>query len=74
MKDHNDFFDEMIDVDDDSDGEPAEFLEEEDDYEVDEEDEDEDDGSTVVARPCSEERHAGAALSEAAPDCGQLVR
>ena len=43
MKDHNDFFDEMIDVDDESDGETAEFLEEEDDYEFEEEDENDED-------------------------------
>ena len=51
MKDHNDFFDEMIDVDDEADNEPAEFLEDEDDYEFEEDDEDEDgedDGATVV--------------------------
>ena len=49
MKDHNDFFDEMIDVDDEAEGEGAEFLEEDEDYELEDDDEeeeflDEDDG------------------------------
>jgi hypothetical protein len=77
MKDHNDFFDEMIDVDDESDGESAEFLEEEDDYEPDEEDdeEDEDDGSTVVRTAVLQKNDMLALLSlKAAPDGGQLVR
>ncbi|MFL6337176.1 MAG: hypothetical protein ACJ754_28080 [Pyrinomonadaceae bacterium] len=77
MKDHNDFFDEMIDVDDESDGESAEFLEEEDDYDLsDEEDEeDEDDGSTVVRTALLQKNDMLALLSlKAAPDGGQLVR
>ena len=77
MKDHNDFFDEMIDVDDDSDGEPAEFLEEEDDYEFDEEEEEEgeDDGATVVRTALLQKNDMLALLSlKAAPDGGQLVR
>jgi hypothetical protein len=75
MKDHNDFFDEMIDVDDDSDGEPTEFLEDEEDYELDDEDEDEDDGSTVVRTAVLQKNDMLALLSlKAAPDGGQLVR
>ncbi len=75
MKDHNDFFDEMIDVDDDSDGEPAELLEEDDDYELDEDDEDDDDGSTVVRTAVLHKNDMLALLSlKAAPDGGQLVR
>ncbi len=77
MKDHNDFFDEMIDVDDESDGEPSEFLEEDDDYEF-EEDEDEDgeeDGATVVRTAVLRKNDMLALLSlKAAPDGGQLVR
>src|SRR5215212_9483394 len=77
MKDHNDFFDEMIDVDDESDGEPAEFLEE-DGYEFDEEgedDDDDDDGSTVVRTAVLHKNDMLALLSlKAAPDGGQLVR
>ena len=81
MKDHNDFFDEMIDVDDESEGEPAEFLEEdEEEYEFDEEDEDDedgddDDGSTVVRTAVLQKNDMLALLSlKAAPDGGQLVR
>jgi hypothetical protein len=77
MKDHNDFFDEMIDVDDESDGESAEFLDEEDDYELDEEDDEdgEDDGSTVVRTAVLQKNDLLALLSlKAAPDGGQLVR
>jgi len=77
MKDHNDFFDEMIDVDDDSDGEGAEFLEEDDDYELDEDDDDdgEDDGATVVRTAVLQKNDMLALLSlKAAPDGGQLVR
>src|SRR5215207_11418057 len=63
MKDHNDFFDEMIDVDDESDGEGA-----------DEEDGD-DDGSTVVRTAVLQKNDMLALLSlKAAPDGGQLVR
>jgi hypothetical protein len=75
MKDHNDFFDEMIDVDDESGGEPAEFLEEEDDLEFEEDDEDEDDGATVVRTAVLQKNDMLALLSlKAAPDGGQLVR
>ena len=79
MKDHNDFFDEMIDVDDDSDGEPAEFLEQEEEYafeDEDDEDEDgEDDGATVVRTAVLQKNDMLALLSlKAAPDGGQLVR
>lgn len=76
MKDHNDFFDEMIDVDDESDGEPAEFVDDEEDYELDDEDdEDEDDGATVVRTAVLQKNDMLALLSlKAAPDGGQLVR
>ena len=80
MKDHNDFFDEMIDVDDEAEGEGAEFLEEEDDeYELDDEEdddeEDDDDGSTVVRTAVLQKNDMLALLSlKAAPDGGQLVR
>ena len=78
MKDHNDFFDEMIDVDDEADNEPAEFLEDEEEYELDDEDEDEegeDDGSTVVRTAVLQKNDMLALLSlKAAPDGGQLVR
>ena len=77
MKDHNDFFDEMIDVDDEAEPEAAEFLEDEDDYELedDEDDEDGDDGSTVVRTAVLHKNDMLALLSlKAAPDGGQLVR
>jgi hypothetical protein len=77
MKDHNDFFDEMIDVDDESEGEGAEFLEEEEDgYELeDDDDDDDDDGSTVVRTAVLQKNDMLALLSlKAAPDGGQLVR
>src|SRR5215204_3718852 len=72
MKDHNDFFDEMIDVDDEADGEPAEFLDEDDDYDL---DEDEEDGATVVRTAVLQKNDMLALLSlKAAPDGGQLIR
>ena len=77
MKDHNDFFDEMIDVDDESDGESAEFLEEDDDYEFEEDDDEdgEEDGATVVRTAVLQKNDMLALLSlKAAPDGGQLVR
>jgi hypothetical protein len=78
MKDHNDFFDEMIDVDDESDGESAEFLEGGDDYEFDDEEDEEegeDDGATVVRTAVLQKNDMLALLSlKAAPDGGQLVR
>jgi hypothetical protein len=78
MKDHNDFFDEMIDVDDEAGGDGVEFLEDEDDeYELDEEDDEEgeDDGATVVRTAVLQKNDMLALLSlKAAPDGGQLVR
>lgn len=78
MKDHNDFFDEMIDVDDESEGEGTEFLDEEEEVELNEEeddDDDDDDGSTVVRTAVLQKNDMLALLSlKAAPDGGQLVR
>ena len=79
MKDYDNFFDEMIDVDDEAEGEGAEFLEEDgDEYEVDEDDEDEegeDDGATVVRTAVLQKNDMLALLSlKAAPDGGQIVR
>lgn len=78
MKDHNDFFDEMIDVDDEPEEEDAEFLDDEEEYESDEEDDDEDgedDGTTVVRTAVLQKNDMLALLSlKAAPDGGQLVR
>ncbi|MFL6256313.1 MAG: hypothetical protein ACJ74T_15010 [Pyrinomonadaceae bacterium] len=78
MKDHNDFFDEMIDVDDEPEDEGAEFLDDEEEFELDEDDDDEDgeeDGSTVVRTAVLHKNDMLALLSlKAAPDGGQLVR
>jgi hypothetical protein len=78
MKDHNDFFDEMIDVDDEAESEPAEFLEdEEEEYELEDDDDDDgdDDGTTVVRTAVLSKNDMLALLSlKAAPDGGQLVR
>ena len=77
MKDHNDFFDEMIDVDDEAEGDSAEFLEEEEEYELDDDDDDDDDddGSTVLRTAVLQKNDMLALLSlKAAPDGGQLVR
>jgi hypothetical protein len=76
MKDHNDFFDEMIDVDDEAESEAAEFLEDEDDFELEDDDEeDDDDGATVVRTAVLQKNDLLALLSlKAAPDGGQLVR
>ena len=75
MKDHNDFFDEMIDVDDEAERDGVEFLEEEEEYELDDEDDDDDDGSTVLRTAVLQKNDMLALLSlKAAPDGGQLVR
>ncbi|HEX7316178.1 MAG TPA: hypothetical protein VF297_19895 [Pyrinomonadaceae bacterium] len=78
MKDHNDFFDEMIDVDDESEPDGVEFLEEEEEYELegaDDDDDDDDDGSTVLRTAVLHKNDMLALLSlKAAPDGGQLVR
>ena len=72
MKNHNDFFDEMIDVDDE--GEREEFLADDEGFE-DDEDEDEDDESTVVRTAVLKKNDMLALLSlKASPDGGQIVR
>jgi hypothetical protein len=71
MKDHNDFFDEMIDVDDEA--EREEFVGEDEGFE-DDEDEDDDD-STVVRTALLSKNDMLALLSlKASPDGGQIVR
>ena len=75
MKDHNDFFDEMIDVDDEAEavGED-EFLEEDEEFD-DEDDEEMEDDSAVVRTAVLRKNDMLALLSlKAAPDGGQLVR
>ncbi len=73
MKEHNDFFDDMIDVDDDVDPEVAEFLEETEDYDDDEEYEEED--ATVVRTAVLLKNDMLALLSLKAGEAGgQIVR
>ena len=72
MKDHNDFFDEMIDVDDEA--EREEYFGEDEGFE-DDEDDDEDDGSTVVRTAVLSKNDMLALLSlKSSPDGGQIVR
>ncbi len=72
MKDYDNFFDEMIDVDDEAEPESAEYFEDEDGYE---DDEDEDDGSTVVRTAVLRKNDMLALLSlKSSPDGGQIVR
>jgi hypothetical protein len=73
MKDHNDFFDEMIDVDDE--GESEEFLGEEAEFDDDDEEDDDDDGSTVVRTALLQKNDMLALISlKASPEGGQIVR
>ena len=72
MKDHNDFFDEMIDVDDEA--EREEYVGEDEEFDEDDED-DEDDGSTVVRTAVLRKNDLLALLSlKSSPDGGQIVR
>src|SRR5215208_5264538 len=77
MKDYNDFFDEMIDVDDEAEGEEEELFDEEGEYEVDEEDDEEgeDDDSMVVRTAVLQKNDMLALLSvKSSPEGGQIVR
>ena len=75
MKDHNDFFDDIIDVDGDAEGEEAEYTDEEDEFDDDEEDEEEDDDSTVVRTAVLKKNDMLALLSLKSGDSGgQIVR
>ncbi len=73
MKDHNDFFDEMIDVDDDD--EREEYVAEDEEF-VDEEDEDDEDELATVVRTAVLKKHDMLALLslKATPEGGQIVR
>jgi hypothetical protein len=72
MKDHNDFFDDIINVDDEAEAEEAEYTDEAEEF--DEEDE-EDDGSTVVRTAVLKKNDMLALLSLKAGDAGgQIVR
>lgn len=71
MKDYDNFFDEMIDVDDEAEPESAEFFEDEDGYE----DEDDEDGSTVVRTAVLTKADMLALLSlKTSDEGGQIVR
>jgi len=73
MKDHNDFFDDFIDVDDDADSEGAEFTDEADEF--DDEEDEEDDDSTVVRTALLKKNDMLALLSLKSGDSGgQIVR
>jgi hypothetical protein len=74
MKDYNDFFDEMIDVDDEAENEEAELLDEEAEFDDDEE-EDEDDDSAVVRTVVLHKNDMLALLSlKSSPEGGEIVR
>ncbi len=76
MKDYNDFFDEMIDVDDEAEVEGDELLDEDGEFEGDEdEDEDDDDLAAVVRTAVLKKNDMLALLSlKATPEGGQIVR
>ena len=72
MKDYDNFFDEMIDVDDEAEPESAEYFEDDDAYEDDEDDED---GSTVVRTAVLMKADMLALLSlKTSDEGGQIVR
>ena len=72
MKDHNDFFDDIIDVDDEREAEEAEYTDEAEEF--DDEDEEEDD-STVVRTALLQKNDMLALLSLKSGDSGgQIVR
>src|ERR671931_241668 len=73
MKDHNDFFDDIIGVDDDTEAEEAEYTDEAEEF--DDEEEEEDDGSTVVRTAVLKKNDMLALLSLKSGDSGgQIVR
>ena len=78
MKDYNDFFDEMIDVDDEAaaDEEEDDFLDDDEGFEDDEDEEEvEDDDSAVVRTAVLKKNDMLALLSlKATPEGGQIVR
>lgn len=79
MKDYNDFFDEMIDVDDEAEVEEEEFLDEDGEFEgdddEDEDEEGEEDLAAVVRTAVLQKNDMLALLSlKATSDGGQIVR
>lgn len=74
MKEHNDLFDDFIDVDDEAETDDVQYLGEADDYD-DEDDEDLDDGSTVVRTAVLAKNDMLALLSlKSGREGGQIVR
>jgi hypothetical protein len=72
MKDHNDFFDDIIDVDDEREAEEAEYADEAEEFDDEEEEEDD---STVVRTAVLQKNDMLALLSLKAGDSGgQIVR
>ncbi|HEX8353724.1 MAG TPA: hypothetical protein VF611_12535 [Pyrinomonadaceae bacterium] len=80
MKDYNDFFDEMIDVDDEAEVEDEEFPDEDEEYEGDDDDEEEDeegeDDLTAVVRTAVLRKNDMLALLslKATSDGSQIIR
>jgi|SRR5215203_6701419 len=77
MKDYNDFFDEMIDVDDEAEVEGEELFDEDGEYEGDDDEDEEgdDDLSTVVRTAVLRKNDMLALLSlKATPEGSQIVR
>ena len=73
MKDHNDFFDDIINVDDEQEAERAEYTDEAEEF--DDEDDEQDDGSTVVRTAVLKKNDMLALLSLKAGDAGgQIIR
>ena len=74
MKDHNDFFDDIINVDDEQEAQEAEYTDEAEEFD-DGEDEEDDDGSTVVRTAVLKKNDMLALLSLKAGDAGgQIIR
>ena len=75
MKDYNDFFDEMIDVDDEAEVEGEELLDEDGEDEMEDDEDEDEDLATVVRTAVLSKNDMLALLSlKATPDGGQIVR
>jgi len=75
MKDYNDFFDEMIDVDDEAEVEGEELLDEDGEYEMEDDEDEDEDLATVVRTAVLRKNDMLALLSlKATPEGGQIVR
>jgi len=75
MKDYNDFFDEMIDVDDEAEVEGEELLDEDGEYEMEDDEDEDEDLATVVRTAVLRKNDMLALLSlKSTPEGGQIVR